>query len=941
MRRTGKVSRDGREVAENNRSREFKTGDTLTLLVDMDARPRELTFLVNGRIVATVDQLAEAVVPAVCFGSRSTVITIIGSAADGAAQSQLLANRSLQVPGDVVYVKGPEVRGTSSWEPPSANKASKEGCGPGMEVQGELARWGGHFKVSQADLESKEEEEAGSAEDQDKQSQDLNTRGLPLSPPLSRESSLTLTHEALEQSKQSTKDVLLPPVPDKEWELLRGWEKLRNGQHYKEFRIVSLPVGSHLRVGVVGLENQGSESGSSSSRYKSMCGEGAWSWSSDGSMSMDTVKSKSSTRFSEGDTVGMLLQLGSDDKTVATSNLAGTLVTMENVRVGARVVRGRDWDMQGYGNRDGGAGRDGTVVGFVRLQDGASEGHTTCVPGCCDVNWDYGDQQSTHRIGLEGRHTIAFAVSQQLGNDEFGGFGDSLAVELLRQVPGLSHCVDFFPKEMKLEEAQRLQAPELAKLGMSEVDVEKLTFHIRKVGKSGSISFFKNGRIVGTCEGADVPSEGISPAVSFGGPGTVSLIPDPLPSNDVPALLQTLEPGTSECGVSTPEVIPPCTFSLTGRSYRSQTYFRCRTCGLTGGEGVCEPCSRTCHRGHDLSPPIHGNFFCDCGAGSSRKVCGNLKGQPSGGSATGSAGANALQARIAQSLKLYPGGISGTDPLACKPCSIPSSRPNSGKGSPIGSLSRLAGERAEKASVKTDSGGSESRLQGNDAGQAAILGNVANELDVLQAQLASVNASIEAGDALLEDKGGGGNQDKAAGDRKPEPTSSGASSSSRLGSRRPSVIDTGLGKKEELEPSPWGYRFTVTPLGLTSEGKESLAVGSGKEEFDAFRKLAEGDWSIEEDTALVRMLNDYAEDRNIGLMTVPMRDVCPNSGILSVANLLHKPSAAIKARFILLRMLNASLERHLIPVVDLSKPPGLLKKRLQREVTSLNATQSQ
>ena len=72
---------------------------------------------------------------------------------------------------------------------------------------------------------------------------------------------------------------------------------------------------------------------------------------------------------------------------------------MENVRVGARVVRGRDWDIQGYGNRDGGPGRDGTIVGFVRLSDGISEGHTTCVPGCCDVNWDYGDQQSTHRIG--------------------------------------------------------------------------------------------------------------------------------------------------------------------------------------------------------------------------------------------------------------------------------------------------------------------------------------------------------------------------------------------------------------------------------------------------------------------------------------------------------------------------------------------------------------
>lgn len=58
-----------------------------------------------------------------------------------------------------------------------------------------------------------------------------------------------------------------------------------------------------------------------------------------------------------------------------------------------------------------------------------------------------------------------------------------------------------------------------------------------------------------------------------------------------------------------------CSFDLTQRRFAMQPHFECLTCGLTGAEGVCDACRRTCHSGHlvvkrsDAAP-----FFCDCGA---------------------------------------------------------------------------------------------------------------------------------------------------------------------------------------------------------------------------------------------------------------------------------------------------------------------------------------
>ena len=58
-----------------------------------------------------------------------------------------------------------------------------------------------------------------------------------------------------------------------------------------------------------------------------------------------------------------------------------------------------------------------------------------------------------------------------------------------------------------------------------------------------------------------------------------------------------------------------CTFSKTGRRHVSQPYYHCSTCLLDEAHfgGVCEPCAKTCHAGHDLTGPhTTQKFFCDC-----------------------------------------------------------------------------------------------------------------------------------------------------------------------------------------------------------------------------------------------------------------------------------------------------------------------------------------
>lgn len=66
-----------------------------------------------------------------------------------------------------------------------------------------------------------------------------------------------------------------------------------------------------------------------------------------------------------------------------------------------------------------------------------------------------------------------------------------------------------------------------------------------------------------------------------------------------------------------------CTASVTGKGCQDQTYYVCFTCSPNAtGVGCCESCKEICHKGHQLSEPKHGNFFCDCGTGS---LCGACK----------------------------------------------------------------------------------------------------------------------------------------------------------------------------------------------------------------------------------------------------------------------------------------------------------------------------
>ena len=47
--------------------------------------------------------------------------------------------------------------------------------------------------------------------------------------------------------------------------------------------------------------------------------------------------------------------------------------------------------------------------------------------------------------------------------------------------------------------------------------------------------------------------------------------------------------------------------------------------------GVCVPCARTCHAGHELGARLHGAFYCDCGAGElgpSAAPCCNMSAAP-------------------------------------------------------------------------------------------------------------------------------------------------------------------------------------------------------------------------------------------------------------------------------------------------------------------------
>ena len=62
-----------------------------------------------------------------------------------------------------------------------------------------------------------------------------------------------------------------------------------------------------------------------------------------------------------------------------------------------------------------------------------------------------------------------------------------------------------------------------------------------------------------------------------------------------------------------PRIDPICTYIATGKTYIKQKCYQCRTCQISGDNGFCEICAKTCHAGHDVYyvPGVELSF-CDC-----------------------------------------------------------------------------------------------------------------------------------------------------------------------------------------------------------------------------------------------------------------------------------------------------------------------------------------
>ena len=60
------------------------------------------------------------------------------------------------------------------------------------------------------------------------------------------------------------------------------------------------------------------------------------------------------------------------------------------------------------------------------------------------------------------------------------------------------------------------------------------------------------------------------------------------------------------------ELATDCTYKYTGRSYVTQTEYRCRTDNMGWGQVLCTYCAKNCHPGHDVEYYTTGGAFCDC-----------------------------------------------------------------------------------------------------------------------------------------------------------------------------------------------------------------------------------------------------------------------------------------------------------------------------------------
>ena len=65
--------------------------------------------------------------------------------------------------------------------------------------------------------------------------------------------------------------------------------------------------------------------------------------------------------------------------------------------------------------------------------------------------------------------------------------------------------------------------------------------------------------------------------------------------------------------ITSSEITKYCTYAVTGNCFGEQKWYFCRTCGLTGNNGICEICAKKCHNDHDVVFYRNATgFYCDC-----------------------------------------------------------------------------------------------------------------------------------------------------------------------------------------------------------------------------------------------------------------------------------------------------------------------------------------
>lgn len=80
-----------------------------------------------------------------------------------------------------------------------------------------------------------------------------------------------------------------------------------------------------------------------------------------------------------------------------------------------------------------------------------------------------------------------------------------------------------------------------------------------------------------------------------------------------------LEPTDKTYGLE--QKLSSCTICSTGEQFHRQSYYSCITCGMEKSKACCVFCAKTCHKGHNLAKVEVGDFYCDCGANSTKKKC--------------------------------------------------------------------------------------------------------------------------------------------------------------------------------------------------------------------------------------------------------------------------------------------------------------------------------